>query len=213
MNPAMSDVPKPFTEGLRRADLDPNPIRQFAAWFQRALNANLPEPNAMTLATATSAGLPSARIVLLKSYDDRGFTFFTNYLSPKACDLDENPRVALVLFWAVLERQVRITGTVSKVTREESDEYFHSRPMGSQVGAWASKQSEALPNREELERRFTGVEQRFKGQAIPLPDHWGGYRVVPGSVEFWQGRPSRLHDRFRYTKQTDGVWKLERLSP
>ena len=209
----MSEFEKPFTEGLRRVDLDPSPIKQFAIWFQRALTSNLPEPNAMTLATVGKNGAPSARVVLLKSFDEHGFTFFTNYLSPKARDLDENPLVALVFFWAALQRQVRITGSVSKVTREESGEYYHTRPVGSQIGAWASGQSSVLLSREELERRFAEVEQRYKGHVIPLPEHWGGYRVTPDAIEFWQGRPSRLHDRFRYARQEGGAWVIDRLSP
>jgi len=209
----MSHVEKPFTEGLRRVDLDPNPIKEFASWFQRALAANLPEPNAMTLATASKDRVPSARIVLLKAFDERGFAFFTNCNSPKARDLDENPWAALVLFWPALERQIRITGRVSRVTREESDEYFHSRPVGSQLGAWASQQSAVLQNREELDQRFADVSRRYEGKVVPLPPYWGGYRVAPECIEFWQGRPSRLHDRFRYTREANGGWKIERLSP
>jgi len=209
----MSEVEKPFTVGLRRADLGGNPIKQFAEWFQRALEANLPEPNAMTLATATKDGFPNARIVLLKAFDEHGFTFFTNYHSPKARELEENPRVALVFFWAPLERQVRITGSVSKVSREESDQYFHNRPVGSQLGAWASRQSEVLATRDDLDQRFAEVNRHYEGQIVPLPPYWGGYRVVPETIEFWQGRPSRLHDRFRYTRQPSGDWKIERLSP
>lgn len=209
----MSDVENPFTEGLHRADLDPNPIKQFDTWFKRALSANLAEPNAMTLATASKHGVPSARIVLLKAFDENGFTFFTNYHSPKGQDLEENPRAALVLYWAPFERQIRIAGRVNRVSREISEEYFHRRPVGSQLGAWASRQSEVLTNREELERHLAEVSRQYLGKIVPLPPSWGGYRVSPEAIEFWQGRPDRLHDRFRYTRLSDREWKIERLSP
>lgn len=198
---------------LRRADLAASPITQFGLWFQTALSANLRDPNAMTLATVTPEGAPAARIVLLKGFDENGFTFFTNYESPKGRDLAANPHVALVLFWPTLERQIRITGTVGKVSCEESEEYFHTRPTGSQIGAWASRQSSVLPNRETLQQRFDEQTRRFGGQTIPLPPHWGGYRVTPDTIEFWQGQPSRLHDRFRYSRKLDEGWKIERLSP
>lgn len=209
----MPDVEKPYTEGLHRSDLDPNPIHQFATWFRQALSANLAEPNAMTLATASRHGVPSARIVLLKAFDEQGFTFFTNYHSPKGRDLEENPRAALVLFWAPLERQIRITGRVARVSKEISEDYFHHRPIGSQLGAWASRQSEALSNREELEKHLAEVTRLYQGKVIPLPPYWGGYQVAPEAIEFWQGRANRLHDRFRYTRVADGEWKVERLSP
>ena len=167
----------------------------------------------MTLATASKHGVPSARIVLLKAFDEHGFTFFTNYNSPKGRDLEENPRASLVLFWAPLERQIRISGRVGQVSREISAEYFHHRPVGSQLGAWASRQSEVLANREDLEKHLAEVSRQYEGQTVPLPPYWGGYRVSPEVVEFWQGRPSRLHDRFRYTYVSDDEWKIERLSP
>jgi pyridoxamine 5'-phosphate oxidase len=204
--------PHPSTLGLNEKDLHPNPIRQFALWFEQALSANLPEPNAMTLATASRDGTLSARIVLLKAYDARGFRFFTNYESHKGRELADNPRAALVLFWPTMERQIRITGDVSKTSREESEEYFHSRPLGSQLGAWASLQSQVLQSREELERQVEALAQRY-GENVPLPPHWGGYCVAPQEIEFWQGRPSRLHDRIRYTRVGEDAWKIERLSP
>lgn len=199
--------------GLRRADLHPDPMRQFEEWFQRALDAAVPEPNAMTLATATPDGRPSARIVLLKGCDARGFTFFTNYESPKARELDANPHAALVFFWPTLGRQVRVTGRVARVSRAESEDYFHRRPVEHQLGAWASRQSQVLAAREELDRRFEELSRQFAGQTVPLPPYWGGYRLWPEVLEFWQARPGRLHDRFRYTRQGDAGWKIERLSP
>lgn len=202
-----------FTRGLRRADLDPDPVAQFRTWFEQALAAGLPEPNAMTVATAMADGTPSARVVLLKAFDARGFTFFTNYRSRKGRELDANPRAALVFFWAALERQVRIAGRVERTSRAESEEYFRTRPLGSRLGAWASAQSEVLSGRDELERRLAAMERQFAGQEIPLPPQWGGFRVVPESIEFWQGRPNRLHDRFRYTRQPDGGWHVARLAP
>ena len=199
--------------GLRRADLAPDPIKQFAIWFGEAAAAQIRDVNAMTLATATADGAPSARIVLLKAISDRGFVFFTNYLSDKGRQLDANPRAALCLFWVQLERQIRIEGTVEKTSREESEEYFRSRPLGSRLGAWTSSQSEVIANREALEGRLAEVTTQHQGADVPLPPHWGGYRVKPASVEFWQGRTNRLHDRFRYARRADGHWAIERLSP
>jgi pyridoxamine 5'-phosphate oxidase len=198
---------------LNEEDIDRDPIRQFRSWFEAALAAELPEPNAMTLATSTREGVPSARIVLLKGYDEQGFVFFTNYESQKGRELAENPNVALVLFWPAMERQIRITGTVGKVDREESEFYFHGRAFGSQVGAWASKQSEVLRNREELDQRFGELMTRYAKQVVPLPPYWGGFRVRPVMLEFWQARLNRLHDRFRYTRVGEQEWKRERLSP
>lgn len=194
-------------------DLDPNPIDQFAVWFAEAQAAEVPEGNAMTLATATADGVPSARIVLLKAFDARGFVFYTNYESAKGRDLDENPRAALTFFWPALERQVRIAGTVSQVSREESQRYFDSRPLGSRIAASASKQSEVLADRAVLEAEFAALQNAFQNGNVPLPRAWGGYRVSPFEIEFWQGRPSRLHDRLRYVRQTDERWRIERLSP
>lgn len=199
--------------GLRRADLDPDPIKQFAIWFGEAAAAEIRDVNAMSLATATPDGVPAVRIVLLKGISDRGFVFFTNYLSDKGRELEANPRAALALFWVQLERQVRISGTVEKTSDEESDEYFQTRPLGSQLGAWASSQSQVIANRAALEAQLAEVTQRFAGGNIPLPANWGGYRVAPEVIEFWQGRTNRLHDRFRYARQSDSSWLIERLSP
>ena len=196
---------------LDERDAERDAIAQFDAWFADAENAKLPEPNAMTVATATADGVPSARIVLLKGFDERGFVFFTNYDSRKGQELAGNPRAAAVLFWQPLERQVRIEGTVEKVDRGESERYFATRPRASRLGAWASKQSEVIAAREDVERREKEFGDRF-GENVPLPDFWGGFRIVPSVLEFWQGRPSRLHDRLRYTRNDDR-WTIERLSP
>lgn len=200
-------------DGLTETDLDPDPIRQFEKWFNDALQANLPEPTAMTLATASKDGIPSARIVLLKEFDARGFVFYTNHLSQKGRELSENPKAALVFFWPALERQIRISGEVTQVSREESERYFCTRPFSSRCGAWASRQSEVLKTREELEQRVNELLAEFEGKEVPLPPHWGGYRVAPQLLEFWLGRPSRLHDRFRYTRLNESTWKIHRLFP
>ncbi len=199
---------------LRRSDLDPDPFRQFTEWFGTARDCEaIVEPNAMTLATADASGAPSARTVLLKDYDAQGFRFFTNYESDKALDIAANPRVALLFHWPPFERQVSIRGTAKKTSREESDAYFQNRPLASRLGAWASRQSHPLASREELETRYAELEKKHADGNVPLPPHWGGYLVRPASMEFWQGRRSRLHDRFRYTRMADGAWTLERLSP
>lgn len=199
--------------GLRRADLHADPFKQFGAWFAAALTADIRDVNAMSLATATPDGKPSVRIVLLKAFDDRGFTFFTNYDSEKGKQLEANPQAALNFFWPKLERQIRIRGSVERTSREDSAAYFHSRPPGSRLGAWVSKQSEVIDSRQILDARLEQMEERFADGDIPLPPHWGGYRLQPDQIEFWQGRPNRLHDRFRYTLQADGGWQIDRLAP
>jgi len=199
--------------GLSEADLVPSPIEQFRRWLQQAIAAGLPEPNAMTLATCSADGFPSARIVLLRGLDERGFAFFTNYDSRKGHELTAGPRAALVFYWAQLERQVRVEGTVERVSEEESDAYFRTRPRGSQLGACASEQSRPLTDRAELEARWQALDERYGGAAIPRPPQWGGYLVDPDEIEVWQGRPNRLHDRFRYTRAPDGGWTHVRLQP
>jgi pyridoxamine 5'-phosphate oxidase len=199
--------------GLFEADAGDDPIELFGRWFHDALKANLPEPTAMTLATATPDGQPSARVVLLKAFDHEGFSFFTNYQSRKAHELAANPNAALVLFWIQLQRQVRIEGKVTKVTPEISDTYFASRPRGSKLGAWASPQSEVIPDRISIDRRLAELEDQYPGDDVPRPPFWGGYLLSPAMIEFWQGRPSRLHDRLRYLRQTERMWKRERIAP
>ncbi|HTK53118.1 MAG TPA: pyridoxamine 5'-phosphate oxidase [Gemmatimonadaceae bacterium] len=197
---------------LEERDVDPDPIRQFERWFADAAAARVPEPNAMTLSTATRDGVPSARIVLLKGVDANGFAFYTDYRSRKGAELAENPLAALTFLWKEIERQVRITGSVSRVSVEESEAYFRTRPPGSRLGAWASHQSAVLASREELEARVQDVAGRFPDGDVPLPPHWGGFRVTPDEIEFWQGRPSRLHDRLLY-RGGEGGWEISRLSP
>jgi pyridoxamine 5'-phosphate oxidase len=198
---------------LRKQDLDADPLRQLQRWLGDAQQAGMIEPNAMTLATASPEGVPAARMVLLKGLDAGGLVFFTNYKSSKANDLETNPRAALVFHWDKLERQVRVTGSVSRVSREESETYFRTRPAQSQIAAWVAPQSQVVPSREFLEERFAELARQYEGKAVPLPEGWGGYRVVPETVEFWQGRPNRLHDRLRYRRDQDGRWIIERIAP
>ena len=198
--------------GLRESEANPNPMEQFRGWFGEALAADLHEPNAMTLATATPDGRPSARVVLLKGFDERGFVFYTNYEGRKSRELEANPRAALLFYWGELERQVRVEGRVSRVPDRESDAYFAGRPRGSQLGAWASEQSRPVRDRGALERRLRELEGEYEGREVPRPAFWGGYRVVPETMEFWQGRENRLHDRLRY-RRAEGGWKIERLQP
>ena len=198
--------------GLRRANLDPDPIKQFENWFTAAFQARILDANAMTLSTCVDSK-PSARVVLLKDFDQRGFVFFTNYASEKGQELEKNPNVALVFYWMEVERQIRIQGAVEKTSREESEKYFHRRPIGAQLGAWASPQSQVIDGRRVLDARLEEMKQRFVAGPVPLPPHWGGFRVKPERIEFWQGRSDRLHDRFRYTLQKNGSWSVERLAP
>ena len=198
---------------LSRQELNQDPFKQFELWFQQAIEANLPEPNAMILATASSTGEPSARAVLLKYFDSSGFVFFTNYESKKARQIAENPQVSLLFLWLGLQRQVQILGTASKISTASSLKYFATRPRGSQLGAWCSQQSTVISSRQILAMKFEEIKRKFLNREVPLPSFWGGYRVVPHSFEFWQGRPNRLHDRFFYSRSEDSCWKIERLSP
>jgi pyridoxamine 5'-phosphate oxidase len=201
------------TRGLSREDLDPNPVSQFRLWFDQAREAGLLEPNAMTVATADRSGFVTARTVLLKAYDDRGFVFFTNYTSQKALQIAENPQAALLFPWLPLERQVSISGPVEKISTTESLSYFMSRPLGSRVGAWVSHQSQVVSSRKLLETKFHEMMEKFRNKEVPLPDFWGGFRVVPRQIEFWQGGAYRLHDRFRYVQTGDGKWEINQLQP
>jgi len=200
-------------QGLRRADLDPDPIKQFSNWFTAAIEADICDVNAMSLATAGTDGKSSVRVVLLKGFDQDGFVFFTNYESEKGLQLEANPYASFVFYWIELDRQIRISGKAEKTSREESPTYFHSRPVGSQLSAWASRQSEVIDGRRVLDARMAEMTERFGDKPVPLPPRWGGYRVKPETMEFWQGRPNRLHDRFRYTRQPGGSWLIERLAP
>ena len=211
---SLADLRKDYSlAGLAEKDLARDPFRQFEKWFQEAEAAKIPEPNAMTLATATREGRPSARTVLLKGLDGRGFVFYSNYESRKGRELEANPQVTLVFPWVAIERQVLIEGTATKVAREESEAYFHSRPRASPLGAWVAQQSAVIAGRAVLEDTMKALEKKYAGQEVPLPANWGGWRVAPETVEFWQGRRSRLHDRLRFRREKDGGWSVERLAP
>ena len=214
MNAKIASLRREYSsQTLLESNVAAHPMHQFTAWWNNVLETEIVEPNAMTLATASADGMPSARIVLLKGYDDSGFLFFTNYKSFKALQLEENPKACLVFFWKELERQVRVIGLVSKIPVNDSDAYFTSRPEGSRIGAWASPQSQVIESREWLDKRFQKLYNEMSGKEVARPDHWGGYVVRPVIMEFWQGRPSRLHDRIQYTLQETGNWQIERLAP
>ena len=214
MHNSIADIRRDYSHKiLSESDVDANAIKQFEKWWHEAVNSKIDEVNAMTLATASIDALPSARIVLLKEVNEKGFVFFTNYESYKAQQLAENPKACLVFFWKELERQVRITGLIEKINGKQSDEYFQSRPESSRIGAWASPQSRVIEDRQWLDEKFNELVNKMEGTAIPRPPHWGGYIVKPVVIEFWQGRPSRLHDRIQYTLEENGEWKIERLAP
>jgi pyridoxamine 5'-phosphate oxidase len=200
-------------KSLLEKDADPNPIKQFETWWQQVIESDIEEPNAMTLATSNAMGQPSARIVLLKGIQENGFVFFTNYMSRKGQEIESNPVVSLLFFWKELERQVSISGTVKKISEEESDEYFSKRPLESRIGAWSSPQSEVIESRDILDKNVSDYTKKFDPQNIPRPPFWGGYIVSPTVIEFWQGRPGRLHDRLQYTINEQGAWTIKRLAP
>jgi len=213
MNKHIADIRTDYKlKSLLESEVSVNPYEQFGLWWDEAIKSNLEEVNAMTLSTATKEGRPSSRIMLLKGYDEKGFVFFTNYLSNKGEQISDNPYVSLLFFWKELQRQVRIEGKIEKLETEYNDEYFYSRPVGSRIGAWASKQSKAIENRETLESDFAKYAKQFEGIDVPRPEHWGGYRVVPDKIEFWQGRSNRLHDRIEYNLD-NAAWRIKRLSP
>jgi len=210
---SIADIRKEYMrESLSEGDVELDPFLQFTRWWKEAVGSDITEVNAMTLATCNKEGMPSARTVLLKDYDKSGFVFFSNYESRKAKDIDENPQASLLFFWKELERQVRIEGRIEKVDATESDSYFHSRPEGSRIGAWASPQSRVVSSRDVIEEDVRRYQAAFEQAPIPRPPHWGGYRVIPVHIEFWQGRPSRLHDRILYSIEADS-WKISRLAP
>ena len=210
---SIADIRREYAHArLDESNVNADPVAEFDLWFSQALEAKVLEPNAMALATSTPEGSPSVRIVLLKGYDQRGFVFFTDYRSRKGSELESNPHAALAFYWGELERQVRITGSVERTSQEESEKYYRSRPLGSRLGAWVSHQSRVIPSRTPLETGLREVKERFSTDDVPLPPHWGGYRLRPVEVEFWQGREDRLHDRIRYLREGEG-WRVDRLSP
>lgn len=214
MSVSIADMRKDYSrQSLDASDVLRDPVAQFQKWFEEARQAALAEPNAMHLSTVTAEGKPAGRVVLLKGIEEGQFIFYTNYQSRKGQELAHMPWAALTFFWVELERQVRIEGKVSKVARQTSDSYFHSRPRGSQIGAWVSPQSEVIPGRDFLKNRQQTLEDQFAGQEVPLPEHWGGFALIPEMIEFWQGRPSRLHDRIRFTLNEQQEWIIERLAP
>ena len=214
MSGKIADIRKTYSKkSLTEKSASADPIQQFTKWWKEALKSGIDEVNAMTLATATAEGVPSGRIVLLKDYSPEGFVFFTNYGSAKSVEIAENPKACLIFFWKELERQVRITGMIEKIPEHESEEYFHSRPWESQVGAITSPQSKVIRNREWLQERYKTLSKKYKNKTVPRPEHWGGYVVKPAIVEFWQGRPGRLHDRLQYRLNEKAKWILERLAP
>jgi pyridoxamine 5'-phosphate oxidase len=213
MPPSIAELRRDYLRArLDETSVASDPLVEFARWFEEAVKAEARDPNAMTLATASPDGVPSARIVLLKGFDERGFVFFTDYRSRKGTELAANPRAALVFYWPELERQVRITGITSETGRQESEAYFRTRPRGSRISAWISHQSEVIASRQQLESQIPEVERRYPGDDVPLPPYWGGFRLRPESIEFWQGRTNRLHDRIRYLREGER-WRIERLSP
>ena len=211
---SIEDIRKVYQlQSLLEKDADANPVKQFEIWWQQVIESKIEEPNAMTLSTCTASGKPSSRIVLLKNIKKDGFVFFTNYLSRKGKEIESNPFVSLLFFWKELERQVRIDGEIKKISEQESDDYFFKRPKESRIGAWSSPQSEVIKSRDVLEKNVSDYIKKFDSQNIPRPPYWGGYIVIPTLIEFWQGRPGRLHDRLRYTLNEKSMWKMERLAP